>query len=167
MPRLQGGLFLTHALPRGNATFQGILLVYDVTDRGSFNSIRNWVGQIQQHADVHVNKILIGNKCDMEEQRVVSVEEGKQLAKEYAIQFFETSAKNDIEVETVRSTMLARKSQAPPLTRALPPPSLKGFTTVAREVKNRLIADGPARPAGGGGGIKPGAAKPAGKKGCC
>ena len=38
----------------------------------------------------------------MEEQRVVSVEEGKQLAKEYGIQFFETSAKNDIEVETVR-----------------------------------------------------------------
>ena len=49
---------------------QGILLVYDVTDRGSFNSIRNWVGQIQQHADVHVNKILIGNKCDMDDQRV-------------------------------------------------------------------------------------------------
>ena len=116
---------------------QGILLVYDVTDRGSFNSIRNWVGQIQQvkpssssitmlciifiiiifthpdflkisrhllpvkHADVHVNKILIGNKCDIEEQRVVSFEEGKTLAKEYGIQFFETSAKNDMNVETV------------------------------------------------------------------
>merc|ERR1711896_11775 len=51
---------------------QGILLVYDVTDRGSFNSIRNWVGQIQQHADVHVNKILIGNKCDMTDDKVVS-----------------------------------------------------------------------------------------------
>jgi len=35
----------------------------------SFESIRNWVGQIQQHADVHVNKILIGNKCDMTPQR--------------------------------------------------------------------------------------------------
>mmetsp|Transcript_16388 Transcript_16388/g.19376 ORF Transcript_16388/g.19376 Transcript_16388/m.19376 type:complete len:174 (-) Transcript_16388:500-1021(-) len=80
---------------------QGILLVYDVTDRGSFNSIRNWVGQIQQHADVHVNKILIGNKCDMDEQRVVSTEEGQNLAKEYGIQFFETSAKNDNNVETV------------------------------------------------------------------
>jgi Ras-related protein Rab-8A len=122
---------------------QGILLVYDVTDRGSFNSIRNWVGQIQQHADVHVNKILIGNKCDMDDHRVVSVEEGKQLAKEYGIQFYETSAKNDIEVET-------------------------GFTTVAREVKNRLLADGP-RP------NKPNdkdkkvlsGAKPAAKGGCC
>lgn len=37
--------------------------------RRTFESIRNWVGQIQQHADVHVNKILIGNKCDMTPQR--------------------------------------------------------------------------------------------------
>lgn len=119
---------------------QGILLVYDVTDRGSFNSIRNWVGQIQQHADVAVNKILIGNKCDMEEHRVVSKEEGMQLAKEYAIQFFETSAKMDIEVET-------------------------GFTTVAREVKNRLLLD-PARQNNGAKAVVPGKqAKP--KGGCC
>jgi len=83
---------------------QGILLVYDVTDRGSFNSITNWVGQIGQHADVAVNKILIGNKCDMEDQRVVSFEEGKQLASEFGIQFFETSAKNDMNVETVQIT---------------------------------------------------------------
>ncbi|CAM9135712.1 unnamed protein product [Ascophyllum nodosum] len=102
---------------------QGILLVYDVTDKKSFNSIRNWVAQIQQHADVAVNKILIGNKCDMDEDREVSKEEGANLAAEYGIQFFETSAKNDINVE-------------------------KGFITIAREVKDRLMADGP----GGGGG---------------
>ena len=69
-----------------------------MTDRGSFNSIRNWVGQIQQHADVHVNKILIGNKCDIEDQRMVSKEEGEKLAKEYDIKFFETSAKQDFQV---------------------------------------------------------------------
>jgi Ras-related protein Rab-8A len=44
--------------------------VYDVTDRNSFISIRNWVAQIQMHADVNVNKILIGNKCDVQDQRV-------------------------------------------------------------------------------------------------
>jgi len=95
---------------------QGILLVYDVTDRNSFNSIRNWVSQIQQHADVHVNKILIGNKCDMMDERTVSNEEGKKLADEYGIPFFETSAKNDINVETA-------------------------FVSIAREVKDRLIHD--------------------------
>jgi len=65
---------------------QGILLVYDVTDRQTFLSIRNWVAQIQMHADVNVNKILIGNKCDITEQRAVSTEEGEALAKEYNIQ---------------------------------------------------------------------------------
>lgn len=119
---------------------QGILLVYDVTDRGSFNSIRNWVGQIDQHADVHVNKILIGNKCDMADQRVVSHDEGAALAKEYGIQFFETSAKNGIDVD-------------------------KGFLAIARDVKNRLIADGPQAARNG---INPNAGKPGkSSKGCC
>lgn len=49
---------------------QGILLVYDITDKNSFNNIRQWISQIQLHADVNVNKILIGNKCDLVSQRV-------------------------------------------------------------------------------------------------
>lgn len=72
----------------------GILLVYDVTDERSFGSeydgnekkanerekrsqawykkkdVRNWFSNIEQHASEGVNKILIGNKCDMEEKRV-------------------------------------------------------------------------------------------------
>ncbi|CAM9933110.1 unnamed protein product [Discosporangium mesarthrocarpum] len=121
---------------------QGILLVYDVTDKKSFNSIRNWVGQIQQqHADVHVNKILIGNKCDMEDEREVSREEGAQLAAEYGIQFFETSAKNDVNVE-------------------------KGFITIAREVKDRLMADGP-NPGGRAVGNVNLSAQPKRKGSCC
>lgn len=96
---------------------QGILLVYDVTDRQTFLSIRNWVAQIQMHADVNVNKILIGNKCDIVEQRSVSTEEGEALAKEYNIQFFETSAKQDINVE-------------------------RSFLLIASNVKDRLVSDG-------------------------
>ena len=79
---------------------QGILLVYDVTERQTFLSIRNWVQQIQMHADVNVNKILIGNKADLKENRVVSTEEGEALAKEFNIKFFETSARQDLNVDT-------------------------------------------------------------------
>lgn len=118
---------------------QGILLVYDVTDRRSFESIRNWVGQIQQHADVHVNKILIGNKCDMTPQRVVTTEEGQSLANDFGIQFFETSAKSDINVE-------------------------KSFVTIAREVKNRMLVDGGPRATGGKAIVD---AKKADTKKCC
>ncbi|XP_022869515.1 ras-related protein RAB1BV-like isoform X4 [Olea europaea var. sylvestris] len=51
----------------------GILLVYDVTDESSFNNIRNWIRNIEQHASDNVNKILVGNKADMDEsKRMVS-----------------------------------------------------------------------------------------------
>lgn len=122
---------------------QGILLVYDVTDRRSFESIRNWISQIQQHADVHVNKILVGNKCDMLDDKVVSTEEAMKLAKEFGIEFFECSAKNDIHVGD-------------------------GFYGIARSVKDRLIADGQGGPSAGKQGLnlKSGAATQP-RKNCC
>jgi len=121
---------------------QGILLVYDVCDRRSFESIRNWVSQIQQHADVHVNKLLVGNKCDMLDEKVVSTEEGKKLAKEFGIEFFECSAKNNINVE-------------------------EAFMSIARGVKNRLLREGGGGPSGVKGMNLKGANAPANKKGCC
>lgn len=48
----------------------GILLVYDVTDDKSFGNIRNWIRNIEQHATESVNKMLIGNKCDMVDKKV-------------------------------------------------------------------------------------------------
>jgi 50S ribosomal subunit-associated GTPase HflX len=45
----------------------GILLVYDVTDERSFQNVKNWMRQIEQHASENVNKLLIGNKCDVPE----------------------------------------------------------------------------------------------------
>ncbi|KAL7559970.1 hypothetical protein ACA910_014281 [Epithemia clementina (nom. ined.)] len=121
---------------------QGILLVYDVTDRRSFESIRNWISQIQQHADVHVNKILVGNKCDMKDEKVVSTQEGENLAKEFGIPFAEVSAKNDINVD-------------------------KSFKDLATAVKERLQADGQGAPATKSGlNLKPGQGTPAKSK-CC
>ncbi|MES1915753.1 MAG: Ras-related protein Rab-8A [Cercozoa sp. M6MM] len=76
----------------------GILLVYDVTDEQSFLNIRNWIRNIEQHASDTVDKILIGNKCDMEE-RVIDTARGESLAQEYGIKFFETSAKTDHNVK--------------------------------------------------------------------
>ncbi|KAJ2451676.1 GTP-binding protein [Coemansia sp. RSA 2336] len=77
----------------------GILLVYDVTDERSFNNIENWYMNVEQHASEGVNKILIGNKCDIEDCRVVSKDMGQALANKFKIQFKETSAKSNINVE--------------------------------------------------------------------
>ena len=53
----------------------GIIIVYDVTDKESFDSVKNWLREIDRYATEGVNKLLIGNKCDMVSKRVVSYEE--------------------------------------------------------------------------------------------
>ncbi|GJY16518.1 Ras-related protein RabE1c-like protein [Tanacetum coccineum] len=78
----------------------GILLVYDVTDESSFNNIRNWIRNIEQHASDNVNKILVGNKADMDESKRSGLH-FIALADEYGIKFFETSAKTNMNVEDV------------------------------------------------------------------
>mmetsp|Transcript_53480 Transcript_53480/g.48089 ORF Transcript_53480/g.48089 Transcript_53480/m.48089 type:complete len:204 (+) Transcript_53480:164-775(+) len=76
----------------------GVLLVYDITDEQSFLNIRNWMRNIEQHATENVKKILIGNKADCNDERVISETRAQELANEYGIKFFETSAKSDINV---------------------------------------------------------------------
>ncbi len=75
----------------------GIILTYDVTDENSFKNIRNWVKQIEQNAQNNVCKVLVGNKCDRDDRKV-SFDEGQKLAKEFNMQFFETSAKTNYNV---------------------------------------------------------------------
>lgn len=72
----------------------GIILTYDVTDENSFKNIRNWVKQIEQNAQTNVCKVLVGNKCDREDRKI-TYEEGAKLASEFKMQFFETSAKSN------------------------------------------------------------------------
>jgi small GTP-binding protein len=73
----------------------GILLVYDITDRNSFEKIKDWMKQIQENTQKEqIGIVLLGNKCDLED-RQVSYEEGESLAKEYGLLFWETSAYKD------------------------------------------------------------------------
>lgn len=67
--------------------------------------IRNWIRNIEQHASEGVNKILIGNKCDMLDKKVVSKDQGQALASEYGVKFLETSAKANINVEEAFFTL--------------------------------------------------------------
>eukprot|EP00640_Fibrocapsa_japonica_P003033 CAMPEP_0113941476 /NCGR_PEP_ID=MMETSP1339-20121228/7375_1 /TAXON_ID=94617 /ORGANISM="Fibrocapsa japonica" /LENGTH=262 /DNA_ID=CAMNT_0000945627 /DNA_START=33 /DNA_END=822 /DNA_ORIENTATION=+ /assembly_acc=CAM_ASM_000762 len=82
----------------------GILLLYDVTNAGSFESVRNWISQVDQHASRSVRRVLVGNKCDLpDDKRVVSEAQGRALAQEFGIPFFETSAKTGANVNTAFS----------------------------------------------------------------
>lgn len=71
----------------------GIILAYDSTSEESFNNVRNWVRQIEVHASQNVEKVLIGNKADLTDKKVIETEQGMALAKEFGMAFFETSAR--------------------------------------------------------------------------
>ena len=72
----------------------GALIVYDITNRNSFENVENWMTDLKTSADQKVSILLIGNKNDLEEEREVKIEEGEKRAQEYDIAFLETSAKN-------------------------------------------------------------------------
>ena len=74
--------------------------MYDVTDLNSFKNMRNLMKQMDAYADKSTKKILVGNKCDSPD-RVVTEEEGKKLAEDFNMSFFETSAKTNQNVNEV------------------------------------------------------------------
>ncbi|CAF3242470.1 unnamed protein product [Rotaria sp. Silwood2] len=59
----------------------GIMLVYDITSEKSFDNIKNWIRNIQEHASAEVERMLIGNKCDMQDKRQVTREKGENVCK--------------------------------------------------------------------------------------
>jgi len=78
---------------------QGIILVYDCTDKESFNNVKQWIGEIERYACENVNKLLVGNKADLADERQVDTNAAKEFAESYGIPFIETSAKTSYNVE--------------------------------------------------------------------
>lgn len=103
---------ITETYYKGSA---GIIFVYSVTDRKTFTNIANWIKQVNETQPENITKIIVGNKCDcIEQQRQVSLLEGKKLAESYGIPFVETSAKENVNI-------------------------LKMFTMIGTEIKTRLM----------------------------
>lgn len=71
----------------------GALLVYDVTRRETFSHLQTWLEDAKANSNTAITIMLIGNKCDLENKRQVSKEEGEQFAKAHGLVFMETSAK--------------------------------------------------------------------------
>ncbi|CCM04530.1 uncharacterized protein FIBRA_06711 [Fibroporia radiculosa] len=83
----------------------GIVVVYDVTDAESFDNVKGWLQEIERYASENVKKLLIGNKSDLVERKVVAYGSAKEFADELAIPFIETSAKTSSNVEEAFLTM--------------------------------------------------------------
>jgi len=103
--------------------------------------IRTWFANVEQHATEGVNKILIGNKCDWEEKRAVSTEQGQALADELGIPFMEVSAKSNINID-------------------------KAFFNLAADIKKRII-DTSKNDTAGAAGVNVGESSAAGGGKCC
>ena len=73
---------------------KGALIVYDVSQRNTFLKVEKFVNDLKENCDKRVYTILVGNKIDLEENRTVSTEEGKNLANKLKMGFYEVSAKD-------------------------------------------------------------------------
>lgn len=143
----------------------GIIIVYDCTDQESFNNVKQWLEEIERYACENVNKLLVGNKCDLTVKKVVDHTTAmvsiqfcyspgddtnpfpslvlQEYANQLGIPFLETSAKNATNVE-------------------------QAFMTMAAEIKNRVgppssAAESAAKPVK----IDSGASVDNNKSGCC
>ena len=81
-------------------------VVYDITNKNSFESSKIWIDDCKTYMHKQVIIVLIGNKCDLEDERQVTTEEGQELADAYGLLFFETSAKTDVNVNMAFNSSL-------------------------------------------------------------
>ena len=77
------------------------IIVYDITNRESFENVKKWYDIITEVAFQNIVLILVGNKVDLDESRKISTDEGMELAKNLGIYYMETSAKTNENVEDV------------------------------------------------------------------
>merc|ERR1711865_208995 len=100
----------------------GIIVVYDVTELDTFHAVERWMTEIERFAGPDVNKMLVGNKCDMVSKKVVDLATAQEFADQHKLHFFETSAKDNQNVEKafldltrlIKSSMGAKAISATP-----------------------------------------------------
>ncbi|XP_005093959.1 ras-related protein Rab-35 isoform X2 [Aplysia californica] len=106
----------------------GVLVVYDVTSGESFANVQRWLHEIDQNCDV-VNRILVGNKDDDPDRKVVLTQDAERFAERMQIQLFETSAKENKNVEemfmAITKLVLESKRKMQEEARKQPPSTIR------------------------------------------
>ncbi|KAF1744813.1 hypothetical protein MXB_78, partial [Myxobolus squamalis] len=83
----------------------GIIIVYDITDKESFSNVTQWLEEVKKYAKEEVQKILVGNKVDLESKRAVDFETAKAFADQNGLTLLETSSRTSINVEKAFQSM--------------------------------------------------------------
>ena len=76
-----------------------IIILYDITQKTSFDHIRNWLTEIDKFGKQGVLKVIVGNKLDMENNRKITKEAAENLALKYGLKLWEVSAKDNTNIE--------------------------------------------------------------------
>ena len=84
----------------------GCFIVYDITNEVTFQNVDKWFEQAQKEASKDVSIILVGNKCDLENERKITKEKGEEKAKNFNCPFFETSALSRINIDDIFNEMV-------------------------------------------------------------
>ena len=80
----------------------GVILIYDIGEKDSFEAVENWIKSIREIGKDKLPIILVGNKCDLsDDKRMISLKEGQDKADEFNIPFYETSCKEGINIKEV------------------------------------------------------------------
>lgn len=78
-----------------------MIIAFDLTNKESFEGVKIWISSIYKHSDPNIAKVLVGNKVDSVDERIISKSEARQIAEEHGMEYFETSAKNNINITEV------------------------------------------------------------------
>ena len=78
---------------------KGAFVVYDITRKETFESVDRWINDLKSTGDSKITIILIGNKCDLEDKREISKENGEEKARSFGCAFLETSALSGDNIE--------------------------------------------------------------------
>ena len=78
----------------------GILFIFDIANKESFDSIKNWLID-SEDSDIKISKILVGNKIDLEDERIINKETAENFANKKEIKYFETSAKEGKNIDLI------------------------------------------------------------------
>ena len=89
---------ITSAYYKGS---KGCFIVYDITSTQTFEDVEKWYEEINKSGDKGISIVLVGNKCDLEDERKVTIEMGEEKAKNLNCPFFETSALNNTQIEKI------------------------------------------------------------------
>ncbi|KAG0698606.1 ras-domain-containing protein [Suillus ampliporus] len=111
---------------------QGVILVYDVADRKTFEALPKWFSEIDPHFSITVPKIIVGNKVDKENSRQVSTTEGCTFASRQNAHFIEASAKTDIGVREIFEKLVSQILETPELWAPVTPETGVGFLLAKR-----------------------------------